>query len=660
LANITKTSYSKDNPKMLQSRFWEKAIAWSHTSTCLMRQKHSPNRQKTLIGFKQATLAFWLLSSLSLAQMYSQPTSIILQRKDSINVRSESMAVWEIAETSYCAQTAENGIVFLLPMPGYQELKDVQICFRDTVGNVILRLKRKDLQVASMASGYTLYNDGKYFYFADTKIQPPYTIETNVTIALNGLLFFPDWNPYGLSEIGVQEAHLAISYPPDLPIRYVLRNKDVKIVREQKGDLAFKVTNLPAIAPSTHNADRYAKKLQAEFQLQLFSFGGTSGSAKTWATLGKWQWDLMQVQDTIPETLLPWLSDVKSRFPEVRDRAKAIYAHLQATKRYVSIQKGIGGWKPMPIQLVEQTGYGDCKALSNYAVTLMRRVDVPAFCALVHADERPATIDTTFPTMQFNHVIVSIPLGNDTVWLECTSTNHPFDYLGPYTQNRKALLITPNGGKLVTTPTSTAKSNLRSRTALYPDMVTSKTELREQVSYKGETISPILRLDGATSLEKTKWLSARYHIGQQQVATITMGMDSAAGAKGSHVARIILGKEVTVSSKRLYYSQVVADDFFQGGLEVETIHHNPLRVCDSLKIPIPTAYHPEYLPPEMALDAPFGSFHRKLVISADWICIVRELELFGNVWQKEAVQAYKGFAQAVQAADAQQVIFVKE
>jgi hypothetical protein len=43
--------------------------------------------------------------------------------------------------------------------------------------------------------------------------------------------------------------------------------------------------------------------------------------------------------------------------------------------------------------------------------------------------------------------------------LECTSSTQPFGVLGPFTENRNALLITDDGGKLVNTPKSHAKDN---------------------------------------------------------------------------------------------------------------------------------------------------------------------------------------------------------
>jgi hypothetical protein len=59
---------------------------------------------------------------------------------------------------------------------------------------------------------------------------------------------------------------------------------------------------------------------------------------------------------------------------------------------------------------------------------------------------------TEIPGQQFNHVILAVPLGNDTLWLENTSNTNPFGYTGTYTQNRQALLVDAGKSKLVRTP----------------------------------------------------------------------------------------------------------------------------------------------------------------------------------------------------------------
>jgi hypothetical protein len=79
--------------------------------------------------------------------------------------------------------------------------------------------------------------------------------------------------------------------------------------------------------------------------------------------------------------------------------------------------------------------------------------------ALINAGHNKVAADANFPTDPFNHVILCIPAQKDTTWLECTSNNNKVNELGSFTENKKALLLTANGGVLVNTPRSDYKTN---------------------------------------------------------------------------------------------------------------------------------------------------------------------------------------------------------
>ncbi|NJM26365.1 MAG: hypothetical protein HC859_13660, partial [Bacteroidia bacterium] len=105
----------------------------------------------------------------------------------------------------------------------------------------------------------------------------------------------------------------------------------------------------------------------------------------------------------------------------------------------MSIQLGIGGWQPFEASVVDKNGYGDCKALSNYAVAMLKEAGIKGYYCLVQAGEEPAKLDPMFAENHFNHIIVAVPLKQDTVWLECTSQTNPYGYLGEFTGDRQAL-----------------------------------------------------------------------------------------------------------------------------------------------------------------------------------------------------------------------------
>src|SRR5438270_12233613 len=91
--------------------------------------------------------------------------------------------------------------------------------------------------------------------------------------------------------------------------------------------------------------------------------------------------------------------------------------------------------------------------------TLLAVVGVESYPALVTAEYKSLPADPEFPTARFNHVILCVPNGRDSIWLECTSNTNKAGFLGNFTENKNALLLTETGGKLVRTPASASANN---------------------------------------------------------------------------------------------------------------------------------------------------------------------------------------------------------
>jgi len=71
-------------------------------------------------------------------------------------------------------------------------------------------------------------------------------------------------------------------------------------------------------------------------------------------------------------------------------------------------------------------------------------------------------IDSSFSSLQGNHVILNLPNENgDDIWLECTSQSLPFGFLGDFTDNRNVLVISPKGGIIKRTPEYKNETNLQ-------------------------------------------------------------------------------------------------------------------------------------------------------------------------------------------------------
>lgn len=121
---------------------------------------------------------------------------------------------------------------------------------------------------------------------------------------------------------------------------------------------------------------------------------------------------------------------------------------------------GIGGWEPALASEVDKLGYGDCKGLTNYTKALLTSQGIESYYTVVYGGDK-VDIDPEFTKMQGNHVILNIPRENESdIWLECTSQESPFNYMGDFTDDRYALRLKTDGGEIVKTTKYTEKDNL--------------------------------------------------------------------------------------------------------------------------------------------------------------------------------------------------------
>jgi len=99
--------------------------------------------------------------------------------------------------------------------------------------------------------------------------------------------------------------------------------------------------------------------------------------------------------------------------------------------------------------------------------------------------------DAEFASPHFNHAILTVPLENDTIWLECTSQTNPFGYLGKFTSDRNVLALTEKGGKILRTKKYQAEESLVSNKVLIEMNEFGNAKVSVDRSYTGLAIDGI-------------------------------------------------------------------------------------------------------------------------------------------------------------------------
>lgn len=346
-----------------------------------------------------------------------------------------------------------------------RKIVKIEAIVYDSFGKELKTFKKKDFRDVSVADGISVFNDNRALYIDYTPINYPFTVVFETEIETSNTAFIPAWSPIDNFLVSTQKTSLTITFSPDL-------NLKTKEINFSKIYTIEKNATSNSVSYSAKNV--LAKKREeltpsfttvfpiVYFALEKFQLENVSGSASNWKEFGKWYYNsLLSDTEEIPEVTQQKIKSLIGNEKNPIEIAKIIYTFVQEKTRYVSVQVGIGGWKPMLAKDVDKLGYGDCKALTNYTRSLLKMVDIPSYYTVVWAGNERRNIHEDIASIQGNHVILALPFENKLYWLECTSQIQPFGFQGDFTDDRNVLIIKPDGGEIVSTKTFSEVENIK-------------------------------------------------------------------------------------------------------------------------------------------------------------------------------------------------------
>ena len=336
----------------------------------------------------------------------------------------------------------------------------------DAHGKEIKVYKRKDFRDTSVADGISIFTDNRALYLNHVPIAYPFTIAFETEIETSNTAFIPFWSPVSDYLVSVENAYCKITYKPELR----LKKKEVNFSNK------YSIEKIESASSISYSAKNLAAKKREElspgvmklfpivyFALESFELENVEGKASDWKDFGKWYYQsLLADTEDIPADTQQKMKELIGTEKDPVEIAKIIYKYVQEKTRYVSVQVGIGGWKPMRAKDVDKLGYGDCKALTNYTRCLLKSVGVTSYYTVVHSgSSERRDLQDDFASVQGNHIILGLPADDKLIWLECTSQILPFGFQGDFTDDRNVLLIKPEGGEIVKTKLYSDSENLK-------------------------------------------------------------------------------------------------------------------------------------------------------------------------------------------------------
>ncbi len=517
--------------------------------------------------------------------------------------------------------------------------------------------KGKFIDVSAVSDG-SLYDDTRIKYIEYTPTAYPYTLvfESEYTTSTTG--FIPRWIPIRNYFLGVERSSYRIINQTSNKIR--IKEKQFKDFNISKTSLenGF-IYELKKAKPI-----KYEQKSIAftEFTPELivaintFSLKGVMGSATDWKSFGLWRYNYLkngkdEVSDEIKNRALKLVKGVEDPI----EKAKIIYKYVQDKTRYISVQEGVGGWKPIAANRVDAVGYGDCKGLTNYTKALLDVVGVKSHYSVIWAGGLPKDVEEDFFSMQGNHVILNIPIeGKEDVWLECTSQIAPFGFLGDFTDDRNVLVITPEGGIIKRTPSYYDEKNLQKTNATISllangDIEAKVTRLKEGIQY--DDIYPIesMSKDDLDKYFKTRVWDYNNNL---EIQSIELKNDKEA-VRFTDVSEVKIEGYASVNENE-YIFRLNAFNMFNSVPKRYRNRKLPLKIyrgfkdVDTYEIKLPKDFSATLLPQNIDVSSKFGSYKMSLERKDEKTLIYKkELILKHGEYPKEEYKTYRKFMRKI-------------
>jgi hypothetical protein len=339
---------------------------------------------------------------------------------------------------------------------------------------------------------------------------------------------------------------------------------------------------------------------------------------------------------------------------------------MQGKTRYVSLVLGMGGLKPYPASMIEDKGYGDCKALSNYMICLLQAVGITGYYTTIKSGRDEFELFEDFPSHQSNHVVVAVPNGADTLWLECTTQSGPFGYAGHFTGNRKAFMITPEGGTWVRTPRYTAQHNQQIRTADVVVDPTGNAVAKVATTYSGlqyENYGLDWAIDGQNHDEQKKWVQKNTGIPSFNVRTFSMTQQKEKIPSATVKLDLDLNRYATLSGKRVFLTPNIMNRLTVipqkvenrktkvvinfGHFDVDTVHYH---VPENLSL--------EFVPTPVSVKSRFGEYDVQYLVYGRDVTYIRRLRVNKGEYPAESYQEFVDFYRNVSKSDNTRLVFL--
>lgn len=431
--------------------------------------------------------------------------------------------------------------------------------------------------------------------------------------------------------------------PPSLP---TLRHEE-RCVEGGDCTLVWEATDVPGLRPEEGQPP--AAELGARLALSTYS---------DWPAVGRWWWGLVRDQLAPDDALREVVAGLVAGLDDEADRVRAIYRWVVEHTRYVALEFGIHGYQPYRVTQVVDRGFGDCKDKASLLVAMLRLAGVEASLVLLRT-RLAGRVDPEPPSLSvFDHAIAYVP--SLDLFLDGTAEQSGTTELPWMDQGSMALVVDREGvARLVTTPVDPPARNV-SRQELRvslaadgsrPPLLTSREVVRghEAAQLRYAFGSVALRQDRLEARLGRSWPGARlleHHFARLDDRERPVELEASFEAPSVAMER---GGQLTVELARPRH---LTRRWARRSARLTPLELGapPHTEEEERVVELPEGLGPAGLPPDAALESPFGSLEMTARRDGRDVRVTTRLAISVDRVEPGDYPAFRRFCQSVDRA----------
>ena len=399
-----------------------------------------------------------------------------------------------------------------------------------------------------------------------------------------------------------------------------------------------------------------------------------------WTEVSRWYSELSDSQAAPDEALSAKARALTAGAKSELEKIRAIGTYAQNIQ-YISIQIGVGRWRPHAAAQVFAKSYGDCKDKANLMRAMLKAVNIEAYPVLIYAGDATYVRETWASPRQFNHCIVAIRVSDETqaatvithpklgrlLIFDATDDNTPVGDLPDHEQGSFALVAAGDAGSLMRMPEIPPEANRLERnidasldangslTASVRENATGKWAVRYRAEFRSEARPAYVKIierwvtSAATAAVVSK-VDPRDNLAEGR---FDLDIDFIAPAYGQVMqTRLLVFKPAIVARRETL--------FLTEATRKLPVVLDPRSFKETARVKLPAGWDVDELPNPVKLEASFGSYQTTYEVKDGVLVFTRAMSIRSATIPAEQYESVRRFYERIRSAEQSPVVLVKK